>query len=93
MSSAPGGAKLDQSLDDILKTRRDNRPRGGKRARRGKKDGAPAAPVGGVKKATKPAKAAKPVPTGPSSNGDHKIIVSNLVSFVHPSDDTAVANK
>lgn len=83
--------KLNQSLDDILKsnkTRRSTRPtRGARRVVNGAKTAAPAAPVGGVKKnsrAPKPvAKAA--VPTGPSAgSADSKIIVSNLVRFSTP---------
>ena len=77
--------KLDQSLDDILKTRRQSTRRPGRRVPNAAKAATTAtiAPVGGVKKATK---AAKPtgkatIPTGPASGfGESKIIVSNLVS-------------
>jgi THO complex subunit 4 len=74
--------KLDQSLDSILAARKKNAPRRSTTRRRapvGTK--ATAAPVGGVKKAVRPAKktetlksAAKPAP-----RRDSKIIVSNLV--------------
>ncbi|KAG0645922.1 RNA-annealing mlo3 [Hyphodiscus hymeniophilus] len=75
--------KLDQSLDDILKTSRRSTPkgargRGGRRVGRGGR-AAVAAPVGGVKKTTKPAKgSALTVPTGPSGRGESKVQVSNL---------------
>ncbi|KAF2813314.1 RNA-binding domain-containing protein [Mytilinidion resinicola] len=75
--------KLNQSLDDILKTRRDTRPnRGG---RRGGKAAAAAPPVGGVKKNTRAA--AKQTgkhnaPTGPSGATESKINVSNLPNDV-----------
>ncbi|KAF2747313.1 hypothetical protein M011DRAFT_486596 [Sporormia fimetaria CBS 119925] len=72
--------KLDQSLDDILKTRRQSNRRGRGTRRTG--SGRPAAseaPVGGVQK-TKPAKQAKAVPTGPAAtgSGESKIMISNL---------------
>lgn len=76
--------KLSQSLDQILNERRKTTGgRGRPRARRSAAGtAAPTAPVGGVKKTTraekKPEKAS--IPTGPSRNGDGKIIVSNLVS-------------
>ena len=76
--------KLDQSLDEILGSRRGNarRGRGGRRVASSARTTV-AAPVGGIKKNTKvgrggPAKAA--VPSGPAAgNGESKIIVSNLV--------------
>ena len=76
--------KLDQSLDDILKDRRQSvrRPRGGRRApNAGKRSAVAKAPVGGVKKIVKSTKASgKPsIPTGPSGSVESKIIVSNLV--------------
>jgi THO complex subunit 4 len=79
--------KLDQSLDDILKTSRRSVPKGGRgRGRKVTRPGRPTAaapPVGGVKKATKQAKGAvKGVPTGPAGNYESKIQVSNLVSIV-----------
>ncbi|EHK97645.1 putative mRNA export protein mlo3 [Glarea lozoyensis 74030] len=76
--------KLDQSLDEILSSTRRTAGRGGKTAvaRRRSRTSKPAvpAPVGGVKKNARGAKAAvKPVPTGPSGgNGESKIMVSNL---------------
>jgi THO complex subunit 4 len=76
--------KLDQSLDDIVSTHRRGagRGRGNRRARPTRSaagTAAPAAPVGGIKKAVKPKPGAK-VPTGPSGiRGDSKIMISNLV--------------
>jgi THO complex subunit 4 len=72
--------KLNQSLDDILKagrqaTRRSNRPRPAAGA---KASGRPTAPVGGVKKVTKPVRTAK-VPAV-SVDGESKVLVSSLVS-------------
>ncbi|KAF2496146.1 RNA annealing protein [Lophium mytilinum] len=75
--------KLNQSLDEILKTRRDTRPNRG--ARRGGKATAAAPPVGGVKKITKAAakQATKHnVPTGPAGASESKITVSNLPNDV-----------
>lgn len=78
--------KLDQSLDDILKTSRRSatkggRGRGGRRVSRPGKPTAAVAPVGGIKKTAKQAKA---VPTGPSGRGESKIQLSNLVSIPTP---------
>jgi THO complex subunit 4 len=76
--------KLDQSLDEILSTQRRSATRGrrGRRAPQAGRTTAVAAPIGGVKKSTKPAKGAvKAIPTGPSGSGDSKIVVSNLVGF------------
>ncbi|MCJ1366253.1 hypothetical protein MMC16_005380, partial [Acarospora aff. strigata] len=77
--------KLDQSLDEILSTRRTSARRGrGRRAptNTGKSNGTTAsAPVGGIKKTTKITRmsAKSSVPTGPAAgNGESKIIVSNL---------------
>ncbi|KAK2752898.1 hypothetical protein FQN54_008051 [Arachnomyces sp. PD_36] len=74
--------KLDQSLDEILSTRRGGSRRGtrNRASRGGKAQPAAAAPVGGIKKATKNTKATgKSVPTGPSgASGESKIIVSGL---------------
>lgn len=77
--------KLDQSLDEILSTRRTSARRG--RGHRAPATGKPAgfttaAPVGGVRKTTRPTRmnARATVPTGPATgNGESKIIVSNLV--------------
>jgi THO complex subunit 4 len=74
--------KLDQSLDDILKTRRQSSRRGrGSRRPGAGRPAATEAPVGGVQKTTKQAKQAKAVPTGPASGatGESKIMISNLV--------------
>ncbi|CAI0649951.1 unnamed protein product [Colletotrichum noveboracense] len=74
--------KLDQSLDEILSTQR--RSSGGPRRRSQRRStGRPAAaaPVGGVQKTSKPARAAanKPNAAKPSQgSGDSKVIVSNL---------------
>ena len=73
--------KLDQSLDEILKTR----PRGdrrGRSARRGPgRPAAAAAPVGGVTKTTRQPKQSKAVTTtpAPAVSGESKIMISNLV--------------
>jgi len=81
--------KLDQSLDEILSTQRRSATggRGGRRRRAPKvgKTTAVAAPVGGVRKNTRPAKGAvKAIPTGPSAgSGDSKIVVSNLPKDVN----------
>ena len=75
--------KLDQSLDDILSTRRKTAA-----GRRGRGRRVPngtrvttAAPAGGIQKSTRGAKGASKttVPSGPTAGGDTKIIVSNLV--------------
>ena len=75
--------KLDQSLDEILKTRRTS-DRRGRGARRGAgRPAAPAAPVGGVAKSTRQPKQPKNVPTAPAAavSGESKIMISNLVCF------------
>lgn len=74
--------KLDQSLDEILNSRRQTarRGRGGRRAPNSTKPTV-AAPVGGVKKNTRTARGGvrSAVPSGPAAGtGDSKIIVSNL---------------
>ena len=73
-------AKLDQSLDEIVSSRRTTtRGRG-----RGRRVGTRAAPAGGIQKntraATTKAAAVKVAATTPVSGADQKIIVSNLVS-------------
>ncbi|KAA6406791.1 MAG: rna recognition motif containing [Lasallia pustulata] len=76
--------KLDQSLDEILSSRRQSargRGRGRRAPNPARTNGATVAvPVGGIKKTSKTtrggAKAA--VPSGPAVSGDSKIIVSNL---------------
>jgi len=81
--------KLDQSLDDILSTRRKTagrRGRGGRRVPNGTRV-TTAVPAGGIQKSAKgargPTKAT--VPSGPAAgSGDTKIIVSNLVSGANP---------
>ncbi|MCJ1298648.1 hypothetical protein MMC08_001438, partial [Hypocenomyce scalaris] len=76
--------KLDQSLDEILSTRRQTargRGRGRRAPNPARTNGATvAAPVGGIKKNTKVARggAKATVPSGPAAGGDSKIIVSNL---------------
>jgi len=78
--------KLDQSLDDILKTRRQSnrRGRGARRSGPGR-PAAPEAPVGGVQKHTKNAKPTKAVPTAPAAAGESKIMISNLPTDVEES--------
>ena len=76
--------KLDQSLDEILSTRRKTAGRRGRGVRRaGTAKVATAAPVGGIQKTTRGAKTApvkSAVPSGPAAgSGESKIIVSNLV--------------
>lgn len=76
--------KLDQSLDEILSTRR--RSAGPRRRSQRQSAGrpAPAAPIGGVQKTSKNARAAanKPAPAkAVPHTGDSKIIVNNLVSL------------
>ena len=73
-------AKLDQSLDEIVSSRRTTtRGRG-----RGRRVGTRAAPAGGIQKntraATTKAAAVKVAANTPVSGADQKIIVSNLVS-------------
>lgn len=76
--------KLDQSLDTIMTDRKKNQPRRAGRPARRAVSGVQktAAPVGGVKKAERPAKqnqrAAAPAAGG--AGGESKISVSNLVS-------------
>ena len=74
--------KLDQSLDEILSTRRTagrGRGRAGRRAASGR-----AVPTGGIQKNIKTTgKAAGKVTAPISSTGDSKIIVSNLVGLSH----------
>ena len=79
--------KLDQSLDEILSTRRKTVGRRGRGRRVGTTTKATAAaPAGGIQKSTKAAKAApakSAVPSGPAAgNGESKIIVSNLVGVL-----------
>jgi len=80
-SANMSGTKLDQSLDEILKTGRSGARvvRGARRGRRAPAAGRTAPPVGGVKKTSKGPKTAI-VPTGPAISGESRIQVSNLVS-------------
>lgn len=77
--------KLDQSLDEILSTRRQSargRGRGRRAPNPARTNGATVtAPVGGIKKNSKVTRggARAAVPTGPAVGGESKIIVSNLV--------------
>lgn len=79
-------SKLDQSLEDILSTRR--KTVGGRGRGRGRRVPnaarvTTAAPAGGVQKSTKATRATgkASAPNGPAAGtGDSKIIVSNLVS-------------
>jgi THO complex subunit 4 len=77
--------KLDQSLDEITSAQRKNAGRRRSTQRRSSTRAAVAAPVGGIKKTTKPARGAvskttpaKAIP----SNAESKVIVSNLVRSV-----------
>ncbi|CAD6576518.1 MAG: argininosuccinate synthetase [Alectoria sarmentosa] len=81
--------KLDQSLDEILSTRRKTagrRGRAGRRVGNGTK-AATATPAGGIHKNTRGAKTAPAkgaVPSGPAAgSGESKIIVGNLPSDVN----------
>ena len=79
-------AKLDQSLDEILSTRKTPRGRGrGRRApNTARTNGAAAAPVGGIQKTARSTRgsARAAAPTGPTAgSGESKVIVSNLVGF------------
>ncbi|SPN98522.1 related to RNA annealing protein [Cephalotrichum gorgonifer] len=72
--------KLDKSLDEILSS---TRQRGGQRRSQRRATGRPAttAPVGGVHKASKPARAGAAKATGARAaapSGESKVIVSNL---------------
>jgi len=82
--------KLDQPLESIVaSTRRNTKSLRRNRPRRSGAPGTAAkpastAPVGGVKKNVKPQKKAeKPIPTGPASKGEGKIIISNLPTDVN----------
>jgi hypothetical protein len=90
-SSVIMSSKLDQSLEDISKSRRQS-GRGNNRRRSGAKPTTTKAPVGGIKKSTKPARnpprgPAKGTAIGPTSPvHESKIIVSGLVSIPYLSD-------
>lgn len=80
--------KLDQSLDDIVKSHRQTNRRAGRGGRRaaatGRKQVVAVVPVGGIAKTTKSAKAtnkaaATAIPV--TGTGESKIIVSGLVRF------------
>jgi THO complex subunit 4 len=75
-------SKLDTSLDDILKTRRQSKPRGRGGRRSDVARAAPTGPVGGVGKSTRPAKQSKPAASSGSAAQETsgKILVSGLVS-------------
>lgn len=73
--------RLDQPLDSIIESQKKAK-REARRRKVGKPSGA-TAPVGGVKKSTKPAKAAiKPVAGAASQNKSSKIVVSGLVCLL-----------
>lgn len=76
--------RLDKSLDEIITSQRGG---GRGRTRRGARRSGPVgkaatvAPVGGIKKNPKSARGSvKPIPTGPSGNGEGRILVSGFVS-------------
>ena len=73
--------KLDQSLDEILSsTRRTSVGKGRRVSRRTSAKPVHVAPSGGVKKPARGAKVtAQKTPTGPSGNGESKILVTGLV--------------
>lgn len=75
--------KLNQSLEEILKDKRSSATRGGGRPRRGVKPTKAAAPVGGIKKNTKPVRnAAKQAPAkGAKGSRGSMIQIGNLVSI------------
>jgi THO complex subunit 4 len=79
--------KLEMSLDEITKLGRSNRRGAGRRRPSGTKKAngtVVTAPVGGVKKNTKPAKPVKSVvPTITSGSKESKVIVSGLVSLAN----------
>ena len=83
--------KLDQSLDEILKTarpggRRGRGGRGGRRIANTTRTTA-TAPVGGVQKNVSKQTRTKnvPVPSGPAlANRESKVIISNFVSMLRP---------
>jgi len=91
-------SKLDTSLDDILKTRRQTKGQGQGRGRGGRRSDAarpaPSGPVGGVGKSTKPARQPKAAPAAaaavPETNG--KILVSGLVSTLTNPHNPELAN-
>lgn len=77
--------RLDQSLDSIIdsqkKVKRDTQ-----RRRKPAGTNARAAPVGGVKKATKPVKSAvKSIGGAAAHSQPSKIVVSGLVCLINPS--------
>ncbi|KAL5118291.1 RNA-binding RNA annealing protein [Pleosporales sp. CAS-2024a] len=71
-------SKLDTSLDDILKTRRQTKSRGRGGRRPDATRPAPSGPVGGVAKSTKPTKQAKAAPSAVIPEISGKILVSGL---------------
>ena len=74
--------RLDQSLDSIIDSQKKAKREAGRRRVRPGKRSVVAAPVGGVKKATKPVKSAVKGVTGGASAlpRESKIVVSGLVS-------------
>lgn len=74
-------SKLDQSLEEIQSASR--KSAGGRRRNAPRASRPAAAPVGGISKATKPARGggkATPATKAAPTSGDSKIIVSGLVS-------------
>lgn len=76
--------RLDQSLDSIIDSQKKSK-RDSQRRRKPVGAKARAAPVGGVKKATKPVKSAvKPIGGASTGNQPSKIVVSGLVCLHQP---------
>lgn len=75
--------KLNQSLEEILKDKRSSATRGGRRPRNAAKPTKAPAPVGGIKKNTRPVRnAAKPAPAkGAKGSRGSMIQIGNLVSI------------
>lgn len=74
-------SKLDKPLDDIVSAKRQS-ARNRRSSQRRSTGPKVAAPVGGIQKASKPARgsAAKPAPAkAAAAHGESKVIVSNLV--------------
>lgn len=72
--------RLDQSLDSIIDSQKKQKRESRNRGRKVGKPQATAAPVGGVKKSTRPVKSAiKPAAGAAGQSRSSKIVVSGLV--------------